>query len=135
MLRPKPKCHHCKKPGHYRNQCRLLKRQKNSLKIFETILETKTLAPLTLSQTTIQTRITTTTFTKTVTELEESQKLFSRPVRYVGRQTTPQRNATMESNRPIHRLSGTKEEKDKIRSKKEPIKMTQMKLVRLEPKI
>ena len=26
--RPKPKCHHCKKPGHYRNQCRLLKKQR-----------------------------------------------------------------------------------------------------------
>ena len=25
--RPKPKCHHCKKPGHYGNQCRLLKKQ------------------------------------------------------------------------------------------------------------
>ena len=25
--RPKPKCHHCKKPGHYRNQCRLIKKQ------------------------------------------------------------------------------------------------------------
>ena len=25
--RPKPKCHHCKKPGRYRNQCRLLKKQ------------------------------------------------------------------------------------------------------------
>ena len=25
--RPKPKCHHCKKPGHYRNQCLLLKKQ------------------------------------------------------------------------------------------------------------
>ena len=25
--RPKPKCHHCKKPGHYRNQCRLLEKQ------------------------------------------------------------------------------------------------------------
>ena len=25
--RPKPKYHHCKKPGHYRNQCRLLKKQ------------------------------------------------------------------------------------------------------------
>ena len=25
--RPKPKCHHCKKPEHYRNQFRLLKKQ------------------------------------------------------------------------------------------------------------
>ena len=25
--RPKPKCHLCKKPGHYKNQCRLLKKQ------------------------------------------------------------------------------------------------------------
>ena len=26
--RPKPLCHHCKKPGHYRNHCRLLKKQR-----------------------------------------------------------------------------------------------------------
>ena len=26
--RPKRTCHHCKEPGHYRNQCRLLKRHK-----------------------------------------------------------------------------------------------------------
>ena len=25
----KPTCHHCKKPGHYRNQCRQLKREKD----------------------------------------------------------------------------------------------------------
>ena len=27
--KPKPRCHHCKKPGHYQNQCRQLKREKN----------------------------------------------------------------------------------------------------------
>ena len=28
--RPKPTFHHCKKPGHYRNQCRLLKKQRET---------------------------------------------------------------------------------------------------------
>ena len=27
--KPKPTCHHCKNPGHYRNQCRQLKREKD----------------------------------------------------------------------------------------------------------
>ena len=27
--KPKPTCHHCKQPGHYRNQCRHLKREKD----------------------------------------------------------------------------------------------------------
>ena len=31
--RPKPTCHQCKKPGHYRHQCRLLKKQREQTEI------------------------------------------------------------------------------------------------------
>ena len=42
--RHKPTYHHCKKPGHYTNQCRLLKRQKEMSEDIKIILETKTVA-------------------------------------------------------------------------------------------
>ena len=29
--KPKPTCHHCNNPGHYRNQCRQLKREKDQV--------------------------------------------------------------------------------------------------------
>ena len=65
-----------------------------------------------------------TTTTETFTEPKESQKLFTHPVRHVTRQITPQRDAIMEPMQPIDRLPGREDRKDKIRSKKEPIKKT-----------
>ena len=75
------------------------------------------------------------TTTVTATEPKKSQKLFTHPVRHVARQTIPQRKAIVESMQPIDRLPGREDRKNKIRSKKEPIKMTRMKLFRLQPKI
>ena len=73
--------------------------------------------------------------TTTVTELKESRKLFTHPVRHVEKQTTPQRNASLEPMQPIDHLPGTEDRKDKIRSRKQPIKATLMKLLKLQPKI
>ena len=105
------------------------------LKRLKVFLETKTMAPTTLNQTTTRTIITTTTTTKTVTQVKESQKLFIRPVRHLGRQTTVQRNATLRPMQPTDRPPGTKERKDRIRSKKVPIKVIPMKLFKLQSKI
>ena len=33
--RPKPTCHHCEKPGHYRKQCHLLKKQREQTEIIQ----------------------------------------------------------------------------------------------------
>ena len=75
--------------------------------------------------------ILTTTTTETITEPKESQELFTHPVRHVARQTNSQRDAIMEPMQPIDRLPGREDRKDKIRSKKELFKMTQMKIARL----
>ena len=89
--------------------------------------------PIPLTQTAMSTNLTTTT--ETVTESKESQKLITHPVRHVARQTIPQGNVIMEPMQLIDRLPGREDRKDKIRSKKEPIKITRMKLFSLQPNI
>ena len=108
------------------------KNSENKLKIIKMIPETKTLPPIPLIRTVMSTTITT---TKTVTKLKESQKLSTHPVRHVGKQTTPQKNATLESMQPIDRLPGIEDQKYKIRYKREPIKLLLMKLLKLQPRI
>ena len=129
--RAKPTCHFCKKKNQdiIKISADCWKNSENKLKIIKTILETKALMPIPLTRTATSTILTTTT--ETVTEPKESRKLFTHPVRHVLRQTIPQRHAIMEPMQPIDRLPGREDRKDKIRSKKELFKMTQMKIARL----
>ena len=92
-------------------------------------MKTKAVMPITLTRTATSTTLTTTT--GTVTEPKESQKLSTHPVRHVVRPTIPQRDAIIEPMQPIDRLPGREDQKDKISSKKELFKMTQMKIARL----
>ena len=59
------------------------------------------MSPIPLTRTTMSTTIITTI--KTVTEPKQNRKLFTHPVRHVEKQTTPQRNATLEPMQPIDR--------------------------------
>ena len=130
--RPKPTFHHFKKPEHYRNQCRLLKKQREQTEIDQNNPGNKNSAANNSNRTVMST----TTITKqTVIKLKESQKLFTHPVRHVEKQTTPERNVILEPMQPIDRLPGTEDQKDRIRSQKKPTKVTLMELPRLQPKI
>ena len=129
--RPKPTCHHCKKPGQHKSRCRLLKNQREQTQDTQNNPGNENTGAKALIQKATSTIITTTTTTKTIKEPRESRKLFSHPVKYVEKQTTPQRNATLEPTQPIDRLPGTEDSKERIRSQREPIKVTLMKLLKL----
>ena len=108
------------------------KNGEKKLKMIKIIPDTKTVPPIPLIRTVMST---TTIRTKIVIKLKESEKLFTHPVRHAEKQTTPQRKVFLEPMQPIDCLPGTEDRKDRIRSQKEPTKVTLMKLHRLQPKI
>ena len=59
--RPKLTCHHCKKPGYYRNQCRLFKKQRKQSESNQNTPGSKTVTPIPLTRTATSTIITTKT--------------------------------------------------------------------------
>ena len=99
--RPKPACHHCKKRRHYRNQCRLLKKQREQTENNQNNPRNRN-KPLT--QTATSTIIITTTEAKT--ELKGSQKLFIIPVRHVAKRTTQQRDVMLEPKQQTCHIPG-----------------------------
>ena len=117
-----------KESGQYRNWCRQLKKQKEQPEGPQNFLETLTVAPTTLSQSTKK-------IIETVIQPKESQKWFIYPMRHVGKQNIPKRNATLEPMQPIDRLPDTEGRKDRIRSNKETIRRAQLIVLKLQPQL
>ena len=110
--KPKPTRHHCKKLGHYRNQCRQFKRETKmtptkmvpeaTIKLIITVvkqtLTSTALKPSVIAMQTVQT-----------TEMTKSYELSTRPVRLVAKRTIPQRIASLEPRQHTDRLLGTED--------------------------
>ena len=111
----KPTGHHCKKPGHYRNQCRQLKREKDPIRnntnfaenTKKTMVVLKRILTLTIKFQTIP--------MQTVELFKETEDLdlSSHPLRHVVEPTTPQRNVTLEQTQLTDRLPGLDDRKNK----------------------
>ena len=130
--RPEPTCHHCKKPRHYRNQCRLLKKQRERTENNQNNPGNKNSAANTSNP---NSTVNNNKNNKNSNKAERNPKTSTHPVRHVGKQTTPQKNATLEPMQPIDCLPGKQDRKDKIRYQRGPTKVTLMKLLKLQPKV
>ena len=127
-------CHNCKKPGHYQNQGRQLKRDRNQSRINTKSADKSnninsgraSLTPTKKFQT-IPTE-TTKVFKKT-----QDLDLSTHTVRTVIKLTIPQRNRCLDQTQRIDSLPGTPHCKDKIKSNGD--KATQMVMLKLQPKL
>ena len=114
--RTKPTRHYGKKPGHFRNQGRLLKKQREETENNQNNPGNKNSDANTSNQKGYVNNPNNNNKNSNRTERKPSQKLFTHSVRHVAGQTNPQRNAIMEPMQLIDRLPGRKDLEDKIRS-------------------
>ena len=125
--KPKPICHHCKKPGHYRNQSRQVKHEKdkdrnntrsagnnNNNNGGQTNSNSNNKIPIN------------TNANNTNNPKDRNRDLCTYPVRPVVNQTIPQKNVALEQMQLIDRLHRTDGRKDRIRFNRELPKTIKM---------
>ena len=81
------------------------------------------------------TRTPITAITTKLIEQKQGQKLSTHPVRHVEKQTIPQRDAILDPRQPIDHLPGTEDRKDGTRSTRGRIRIVEIKMLKLQPKI
>ena len=135
--RPKPTCHHCKKPENYKNWCRLLKKQTKPSDDTQKNPENKNRGANNSIPNNNTNRNKYNNNHKDGKRAEKNPKTVCPTC-----ETNEKTNHSTEkcfygahATQPIDRLPSTEDRKGGIRSNKEPVKMTRMKLLKLQAKI
>ena len=125
--KPKPTCHHWKKPGLIRNQFRQLKREKDQVRN-NTNSAVNSNKSNVIAQTNSNSNIKMfhTIPTRTIQIIRETEDLdlSTHPLRPVVELTTPQRIVTLEQTQQTDPLLGIDGRKDELKSNREMLKAT-----------
>ena len=109
--KPRPTCHHCRKPGHYQNQCRQLKREKDQTRN-NTNSANKNNGSSQTNSNPNDNKVTNNTKGNNINNLRD---LSFHPVRHVVETTTLQKNATLEQMQQTDRLHEIDDRKDRTK--------------------
>ena len=128
---PKPTCHHCKKPVHYRNQCRLLKKQRERTEISRNNPGNKNCEANTSNP---NSNISNNNNNKNSKRAERKPKTVYPPCETCGKTNHSTEKCYFGANAanrppPLHRRP------ERQNQLSEPIKVIIMKLLKLQPKI
>ena len=136
--KPRPTCHHCKKPGHYQNQCRQLKREKGQTRSNMNFANNNNGSAQTNSNPNNNNNnkvVNNTKGSNINNQRDRGTRPVFHPVRHVVELTTPQRNAILEQTQRTDRLHEIDDRRDRTRVSRIMLKVTQMEMSRLLPKL
>ena len=136
LEKPKQTCHHCKRPGHYRNQCRQLKGKTDQARNYMNSADNNN--NINSGQTNSNSNnksSNNTNANNTITRKTEELDLSTHPLRPLVKLTLPQKNVSWERTHLIDRLPGTDDRKDRTKPNREMPKATQIRLFKLQPKL
>ena len=123
----KPTFQHCRKPGHYRNQCHRLRRENYLAQNNTNRAGSQNNKMVVKQNLTPSTRLPTTPKQKVqISKLIENHELSTHPVRRVVKPTVTQRIATLEQTQLTDRVPGKDHRKDRLRLHKETLKKIRM---------
>ena len=136
--KPRPTCHHCKKPGHYQNQCRQFKREKDQTRNNTNSAKSSNGSAQTNSNPNNNKVATDTKRNNKNNRRDRRPKPVFPPCETCGRTSHSTERCYLganAANRPPPRNRQIDDRKDKTKFNREMLKATQLEMSELQPKL